>query len=420
MQVHRLTLVHQFGPHGEAHSPEAHREVRPFAGHLELALPRGEPGSADLQPTRWYSHVSTDDVEVAGEPDERQGGSVVLHTVCMVHNGSRAGHESGGLGGGVEARGFAYLLGRDSGDALHPFRAEVFDIGAILGKAHRVFSHEIAVVEAFLDDDVRHPQSQGSVRAGLELEMDVGEARHGRFPGIDYDELHASIAGIEQPSGAGGVGVEGIGAPDKQAAGVADVRPGRLTIDQLEGHGHGGMAGARLGGVVGAAVFHGEPLHERPHVLGIPHEEDHRLGAALGLEPFQVGYDRLQGFVPRDRHEIAGPPRSHPFERRAEPVLVIDVLPGGCPLRAESPRAVRILFGALHLDDAPVEHVAVQAALGGGVADRAHRLANLYPRLWTGYLALPHAFKLVHVILPARFAARPACSLSHRHPRYLP
>ena len=159
-----------------------------------------------------------------------------------------------------------------------------------------------------------------------------------------------------------------------------------------------GEAGARLGAVVGRAEQEGEPLQEGPQLLGIAAVEDHRLRPALGFELLQVLGDGVEGLRPGDGDHLR-PTRGGPtrLSGRAQPVLVVDPLPLGGALGAEGAPLLRVLERALDLDDAAVLDVAVETALGRGVADGTDRFAHLDPGGFARDLALDHPLKLVHV-----------------------
>ena len=173
-QVHRLTLVDHLGPDGEAGRPHPGRQFGQRPGQLELVLTGDEPCPADLEPAKGGGPVAAGHVEVAGEPDEREDGAIVLHAVCVVHHRRRARHDGGRPGRGVQPGRRADLLGRHAADALHSRKVEIGHVVPVLGEALRELGHELPVEQALLDDHVRHAEGQRPVRSRLELQMDVG------------------------------------------------------------------------------------------------------------------------------------------------------------------------------------------------------------------------------------------------------
>ena len=342
-------------------------------------LSSGESGPGHMQPAGRDGHVAAGDVEVAGEPDEHERGPLQLHAVDVVHHRGRARHHGRRLAGGVEDGGIADLARRDSGDLLRPIQGELGRVPAEFIEAPGPARHELPVVQALGDDEVRHGEGQGTVGAGPQLQVDIRHGSQGGHPGIRDDELHPPFPGVEQMPGLGSARVERVAPKGKDALGVGEVGRGALPVDGAPSHAGGRGAGARFRAVVGRAIEQREPGEEGPRMLGVPAVEDHRLRAALGFDGLQLPGDGIQGFAPGDRHHLSAAAGAHPLERRADPVFVIDPLTLGRAFGAQGARVLRILQAALDLDDPAVFDVAVEPALGDRVADRADGLSDFDP-----------------------------------------
>ena len=296
---------------------------------------------------------------------------VVLHSVDVVHHRRGGGEQSGGLGSGVEPGGPDKELPGYTGDLLHPFRGVLRrQMGKFL-KAVDVVLHELLVIELFLDDDVGHTQSQSTVSARFELQVDGRLLSEGGLAGVHYDKGLALLQLLIEGTVVVHVGEEGIAAPNHHHLGVDNVGGGNAAEYQPPGHLVGLLAAAALGDVVGASEAGGQALQGRPVPLGKAGHKGHRFRTEVRPVPLELFANDSVGFLPADGLKLPFAFLAHPFQRVEDPLRVVDILPDACAPGAELALGVGVVHRALRSDDAAILHIGVDAAVGVGIADAA-------------------------------------------------
>ncbi len=336
-------------------------------------------------------------VEIPRQRQQGRDGPVVLQAVLVVGDGGAG--LVGGDGSGVpdHLTGFEHLGVGHPGEPLHVVFAEARGIGGVRLEAVDVVPDEVPVDPAVLDEDIAHAQRQRPVGARPGPQVQVGQLFHrGGDPGVDDDELGARRLG---PLGGLGVEIAGIvplEGPAQVQIAVGHVRPGQLARRHLPGHPARRHAGGGLGAVVEGAEGVGEPPQPGAVPLVVAAEEGHRVRPVLLPDGQQLPGDLAVCLVPGDGLEPALSPLPHPAQGGEDPVLPVDVAPVGQPLGAKAAPAAGVLVHPLHLQQLPVLHVGVDAAVVGGAADGAHRVLDLDACLRAGDLRPDQFFQLIH------------------------
>ena len=267
------------------------------------------------------------------------------------------------------------LLRPEAADLRGPLRGIRPDPLPQFLKSEAPVFNEIPVIQPLEDDDMEHPQGQGVVRTGAELQPVVGVGLQIIPAGIHHHEPGPLFEGVQEAVAALGVraGDGGIAPPHQHHGGVhlaVIIRRGHIA----EGDRAGVDAGEKaLGGAglepVGGADGVCEPGRVGQMMPSGPLGDGHGLHAVFLFYGEQVFRDDVVGLIPGDAPELSLAPLAHPLHGMEQAVRVIDEFFAEKALRAHPPLvhdAVRI--GA-DLCDAPVLHCHLRDA--GAVTDMA-------------------------------------------------
>ena len=129
------------------------------------------------------------DVEIAGQSDETEYRTVVLHAVRVMDHGCRAGHDTRGLRGRVHPGSLADQVRVNARDILRPFRSHLGGELGVFLESDRPIGDEIGVVEVLVNDDVGHRKRQRAIGPRAQLQVDVGASRKGSDARVDNYQL---------------------------------------------------------------------------------------------------------------------------------------------------------------------------------------------------------------------------------------
>ena len=138
----------------------------------------------------------------------------------------------------------------------------------------------------------------------------------------------------------------------------------------------------------------GEAVQDRTVPLAVAAEEGDGAGAVLLLHPVELLGDDLVGLVPADGFKLPLAAFAYPAQGRLDPVLPVDIVAQGGPLRAELAMVEGVVRGPFHADDPAVFYVAIYAAVDAGAADRAQGVLYLDAGILTGDLGFDSLFQL--------------------------
>ena len=130
--------------------------------------------------------------------------------------------------------------------------------------------------------------------------------------------------------------------------------------------------------------------------FGIARVKNHTFRSVFGLDRVQTAGDFTIGFVPRNGFKLSLASLSHTAQRRAYPILTIDVLTVGQALGAEKAVVHRMIGSSFDLDDLSVLYIGVDPTVKGGTADIAKGMFDIDTCLCTGDFGFEQALSLIH------------------------
>ena len=285
------------------------------------------------------------------------------------------------------------------GQLLDVALVELADVLGVIIKAIDVFVDVGLVDPAVLDQHVGNGVGQSTVCARAGLEEQVGQLLTGRgAAGIHDQELQALFFQSHGTAGAHVRGVERVECPAQEQVAVGHIRAALLACSHFPGHKGGGVAGAGLTAVVGAAECVGQAAEHLAVPLGVAGVERHALRAVLCLGGIQPLGDLGVSLVPGDGFKLALAALAHPLERGEEAILPVDVLAVGQALGAQAAVVGGVAVDALDLDHLAILDVGIDAAVHPGRADIAYSMAHLDARVRAGDLRLDLAFQFRHIV----------------------
>ena len=295
--------------------------------------------------------------------------------------------------GGVDASGFAQVVGIDAGEDGGRFRAVLglgderrpfFELGPVAALAHEGF-----VDETFGDDDMRQRRHDGDVGAGHQGQMQRLHVRRFHHLGaarIDHDQLRALAQPLLQAGGEHRMGGGRVGADDHGDVGILD----RVEILRAGGGAEGdrkaiagrGVADARAGvDIVVAEAGADQLLHQIGLFVGAAGRGDAADGvtAVFRLDAAHPGRGERERFIPGHfAPGILDPLADHRIE---DALLVIGVAPGEAALDAGMAAIGLAVLVGHHAHDFLAAHLglegAADAAIGAGGDDGVLGLADL-------------------------------------------
>ena len=163
-------------PHREFFRSNAACHFGHGARIFEFVLPSFDL-SGDVKVAERFHEVTAYDVVVARESDERKNSPVVLNPVGMMYDRRCAGHYTSGFGGSKHCGGRSNGGSGDMGEFFPFFRSEVFNVVPVFVETISVVRKKIRIIKMFFNDDMRHCQRKGTVRARQRTKMNIGAGR---------------------------------------------------------------------------------------------------------------------------------------------------------------------------------------------------------------------------------------------------
>ena len=359
----------------------------------------GFPAAANVHIAVGAEQLAALAVKVAGNGDQCHDGAVVLQAVAVVAQGGGRLVAADALVFVDELGCLHHLAVGYIGQLLDVALVELADVLGVIIKAIDVFVDVGLVDPAVLDQHVGNGVGQSTVCARAGLEEQVGQLLTGRgAAGIHDQELQALFFQSHGTAGAHVRGVERVECPAQEQVAVGHIRAALLACSHFPGHKGGGVAGAGLTAVVGAAECVGQAAEHLAVPLGVAGVECHALCAVLFLGGVQPLGDLRIGFVPGDGLKLALAPLAHPLERGEDAVFPVEVLAVGQALGAQAAVVGGMAVDALDLDDLAVLDIGIDAAVHPGRADITERMAHLDARVRAGDLRLDLAFQFCHSV----------------------
>ena len=255
-------------------------------------------------------------VEIAGNRLQGDNALAVLHTVGLLVD-SKAPHDRCGLRLRVHARCRVNLLDGNLANLRGLLRRHGRNALSQLVEAIAPVLDEVMIVEIFLDDDVEHRHRQSGVRAGTQLEMDIGAGRKPIDARVDLDEARSAAHRINDGMAEEAVRVrlEGSLTPHdddlgqlialvipttRQSAGVIPlgVRRARNIGRRRKAGGIARVARLHVAVVRGSEHHRRVQRHRATLATGAGHA-DNRLGTVLLADALVVLLDDSERLVPR-------------------------------------------------------------------------------------------------------------------------
>ena len=247
-------------------------------------------------------------------------------------------------------------------------------------------AHELAVVPAVADHDMRKTERERPVGAGANAQPEIGLAREPDMARVDDDELHSAL---ERRDGRGRVRearIGGVVAPEDQAAAVLDVR--HRPAAAAGGDARDAERVARR--VASAPAAHVQRPDEVRRAEGVhqPTQEGRRIADCGGgggrlaerhalwpvrrRQPSHRRRGRVQRLVPGDLHptRIRLALRPGAAQGPGQPLLAVDQLRRGPALGAKR-LAGRMRGVGIEPRETPVLHGGDAAAAGDAQAAKA-------------------------------------------------
>ena len=166
-----------------------------FRNPLDLLVaPRTREGCLGAE------HVAARNVNVARDGDEAQnsldiGKRVGLHLHCNAHEDGAVA--AGAVSGGVRAGDRAHLLGRNLRQLLDLLVGVLIDsLDEPIEAVHPLLD-KFLVVDALVNDDLQHADSERRVSARAKLQHMLGARAHPGDLGVDDDELRAHLHHVD-------------------------------------------------------------------------------------------------------------------------------------------------------------------------------------------------------------------------------
>ena len=259
------------------------------AGTLDVVLPpqRVDAAAAAAQLTNHHGHV--------GHGHNALGAGGMLRDAQAVDDGRFGGP-------GVQPRGPAQILRIDVADLRHALgritEHDLFELFKALG----AFGDKFLVDEPFGEKHVHHAIGKGHVRAGAELEVNVGALGKADVPGVHHDELRSPGERPADLHAHHGVGLLRVGAHQQDHVHILrDVGNGVRHGAGAQGHGQAGHGSAvahprAVVGVIAAKAGAHHFLHHVDILVGTAGARKARqgLGSVLLFDLHEFGGRQIQ------------------------------------------------------------------------------------------------------------------------------
>ena len=218
-----------------------------------------------------------------------------------------------GIGSGVHARSLADSVRIDTADLSRVLRRVTFDDFEPFSEAFGMSIDERLVVEALGHDNVRHGVKEGNVRAVLNLEVNIGDARRLDDAGVDNDDFRSALSSLHDAPSDDWVACRRVITDKHDAVGLLHTRNGDAhcataeRVDKADDRRAVAGAGAVVD-VVGTDTSARELLHHKVCLVSRAARgtsEQNRVGTVLRLDFHKTACSEIEGLVPRHALELA-------------------------------------------------------------------------------------------------------------------
>ena len=295
--------------------------------------------------------------EVAGKDREAGQRAHGLHALVELGD-AHAPQDGGGFGAGVHPGAGADLLSADAGYLFHRLRRITFDDFAILLEAFGTAGDEGFIVQILFNNDVANGVEQRDIRAVLQRDVHVGDARGFNLARVADDDFRPVAFGVNDVIRHDRVGIRRVVTEDKHQVGVINLRDGithgAVTDRLVQTCNRRAVSDASAAvDVIGANNGAREFLH---HVVGFITGP---AGGAGGLDRVRAifffngakaGGDVIERLIPGDGFQFAATLATDHggFETRGQDLGIVNEVPAiiafqtqgsliGFPLRRLSP-----------------------------------------------------------------------------------
>ena len=320
-------------------------------------------------------HRAARGVHVAEDRRDEQQGSGVVDAVEVVREALRREREGAGAFGVHAGRGHD-VGGGHAGDLLGLFRGEGLAVGGKLFKAVAPLLDELAIVEAFLDENADHAHGKRAVGAHAGRQMDVGKLGGLRATGVDRDDLAAAGLGLDEGLPPAQRLCPDVRRHDHEGArlfGRHGARRRTAPGELLGLHAAGAAGGRRFVGPVHGAEMTGKTDDGRTRLLRVARIEHHAVSTVLLPDAQKIFRNHPVGFLPgaADESGILAALGIRALHRMEQTIRVVESLERRQPLRAEDVAGVLLpVFNRFDHVPACMELDAARRHVVAVVADR--------------------------------------------------
>jgi len=131
-----------------------------------------------------------------------------------------------------QRRNAADRIGRHTGLRFDGLGSEVPGIGCHRIETDGMVLHKGLVVPIVGDQQVSQTPGERAVGSGFRSDVNIGLAGNGRKSGVDNDQLRTALTTLHDHAGHGRVRCGGVGTPQDDATGVAEIGFWPTAIDQ--------------------------------------------------------------------------------------------------------------------------------------------------------------------------------------------
>ena len=200
-------------------------------------------------------------------------------------------------------------------------------------KAVCILPHIIHIRPAVFDDELCHPQSQGTVCTGFDFQENIRQILGGRgIPDVNDNDLPAPLLQTADSRNREMVRIVSLKVPAKESVSVCQIGRSAASCCYLAGDCHGCKAGTVICSEIHTAEHMGKTVQNRPVPLAVAAEKGHRTGTVLRLDSIQLFGDDRVSLIPCDRFKPAISPLTYPLERRFNAISPIHIISQRRPL----------------------------------------------------------------------------------------
>ena len=282
--------------------------------------------------------------EVAGE--DRQAGQRPDRLHALIELGdTHAPQDGGGFGAGVHPGAGADLLGANPGDRFHRLRRIAFNDFAILLEALGTAGDEGFIVQILFNNHVANGVEQRDIRAVLQRNVHVGDARGFNFARVADDDFRPVAFGVNDVIRHDRVGIRRVITEDKHQIGVINLRDGithgAVTDRLVQTCNRRAVSDASAAvDVIGTNNGAREFLH---HIVGFITGAAggagglDRIRAIFGFNGAEASGDVIQRLIPGDSFQLAAALTTDHggFQARRQDLGIVNKVPAIIALQAQ-------------------------------------------------------------------------------------